>query len=91
MYDPSNGRWLTEDPIGFDAGDMDLYRYVGNDPVNAIDPSGLRKLIIVSTPSGPDDGVSTGCRTAQLFWVTYCTVFAKNTNDLESVPEAAVS
>lgn len=41
MYDPSTGRWSIEDPIGFDAGDMDLYRYVGNNPTNAVDPSGL--------------------------------------------------
>ena len=41
MYDPSIGRWFTEDPIEFEGGDADLYRYVGNDPTNAIDPSGL--------------------------------------------------
>ena len=35
------GRWMQENPIGFDAGDGDLYRYVGNDPTNATDPSGL--------------------------------------------------
>ncbi len=29
-YDPSTGRWLSEDPIGFAAGDSDLYRYAGN-------------------------------------------------------------
>ena len=41
MYDPKVGRWLTEDPIGFDAGDANVYRYVGNSPTNAVDPSGL--------------------------------------------------
>jgi hypothetical protein len=41
MYDPAIGRWFTEDPIGFDAGDADLYRYVANDPTNGIDPNGL--------------------------------------------------
>ena len=40
-YDPLVGRWLNEDPIGFDAGDMNLYRYVGNNPVGNVDPSGL--------------------------------------------------
>jgi RHS repeat-associated protein len=40
-YDASIGRWLSEDPIGFNAGDANLYRYVGNGPVNARDPSGL--------------------------------------------------
>ncbi len=40
-YDPLVGRWLNEDPSGFTAGDMNLYRYVGNNPVNYVDPSGL--------------------------------------------------
>ena len=39
-YDPNDGRWLTEDPIGFAGGDSNLYRYVGNSPTNATDPSG---------------------------------------------------
>lgn len=29
------------DPLGFEAGDENLYRYVGNGPTNAVDPSGL--------------------------------------------------
>jgi uncharacterized protein RhaS with RHS repeats len=41
MYDPTTGRWLMEDPIDFDAGDANLFRYVGNNPTNATDPSGL--------------------------------------------------
>jgi RHS repeat-associated protein len=31
-YDPIVGRWLNEEPIGFAAGDVNLYRYVGNSP-----------------------------------------------------------
>ncbi|MGL4551299.1 MAG: RHS repeat-associated core domain-containing protein [Gemmataceae bacterium] len=41
MYNPNLGRWLTQDPIGFDAGDQNIYRYVGNSPTNLVDPSGL--------------------------------------------------
>jgi hypothetical protein len=41
MFDPRIGRWLSEDPIGFQAGDTDLYRYVGNSLANLTDPSGL--------------------------------------------------
>jgi RHS repeat-associated protein len=40
-YDASTGRWLTVDPVLFDAGQTNLYAYVDNDPVNCIDPSGL--------------------------------------------------
>jgi RHS repeat-associated protein len=38
--DPTTGRWISEDPIGFGGGDANLYRYVLNTPPNAIDPSG---------------------------------------------------
>ena len=40
-YDPGMGRWTTKDLIGFAGGDTDVYAYVGNDPVNAVDPDGL--------------------------------------------------
>jgi RHS repeat-associated protein len=39
-YDPAIGRFISQDPIGFDGGDANLYRYVSNGPVNATDPSG---------------------------------------------------
>jgi uncharacterized protein RhaS with RHS repeats len=41
MYDPSVGRFITEDPIGFNAGDTNLFRYVDNEPTVSTDPSGL--------------------------------------------------
>ncbi|HMP80586.1 MAG TPA: RHS repeat-associated core domain-containing protein [Pirellulaceae bacterium] len=40
-YDPTTGRWLSEDPIGFAAGDTNLSRYVGNEPVGHVDSLGL--------------------------------------------------
>ena len=40
-YDASVGSWINEDPIGFEGGDANLYRYCGNDPVNGTDPNGL--------------------------------------------------
>jgi RHS repeat-associated protein len=40
-YQPQQGRWMSADPIGFNGGDRNLYRYVGNDSINRLDPSGL--------------------------------------------------
>jgi RHS repeat-associated protein len=40
-YDPQLGRFLQPDPTGFDAGDMNLFRYCGDDPVDRSDPTGL--------------------------------------------------
>jgi RHS repeat-associated protein len=40
-YDPGVGRFLSEDLIGFGGGDANLYRYVGNSPVNFVDPFGF--------------------------------------------------
>jgi hypothetical protein len=34
-------RWTAKDPIRFDGGDTNIYAYVGNDPVNWTDPTGL--------------------------------------------------
>jgi RHS repeat-associated protein len=38
--DPTTGRWTIQDPLGFAAGDANLYRYVGNTPTLLVDPSG---------------------------------------------------
>ncbi|WP_036254108.1 colicin E5-related ribonuclease [Methylobacter sp. BBA5.1] len=38
-YDPKTGRYITSDPIGLKGG-LNAYTYVGNDPLNWIDPKG---------------------------------------------------
>jgi RHS repeat-associated protein len=34
-YDLHQDRWLSREPLGFHAGDTNLYRYVANDPAGA--------------------------------------------------------
>ena len=40
-YDPTIGRFLSEDPLGLGVGDLTLYSYAGNNPLVFVDPSGL--------------------------------------------------
>ncbi|MDR3468688.1 MAG: RHS repeat-associated core domain-containing protein [Xanthobacteraceae bacterium] len=49
VYSPALGRFLQADPIG-SAGGINLYVYVGNDPLNWTDPFGL-------TPDSPKGAV----------------------------------
>jgi RHS repeat-associated protein len=43
-YEPRLGRWLSRDPIAENGG-INLYGYVGNDPINMIDTLGLDRII----------------------------------------------
>ncbi len=54
-YDPLVGRFVSEDPLGFAAGDENLYRYVGASPVMYVDPSGCTSPV----PSPEGDSRST--------------------------------
>jgi RHS repeat-associated protein len=42
-YSPILQRFVSEDPIEFQGGDVNLYGYVSNDPNNWTDPTGLSK------------------------------------------------
>ncbi len=44
-YNPTIGRWLSKDPMSFAAGQANLYQYVGNDPTNGLDPTGLYDIL----------------------------------------------
>ncbi len=41
FYDAKLGRFISEDPIGFGGGDVNLYGYVWNNPLHFVDPMGL--------------------------------------------------
>lgn len=47
-YDNTTGKWISEDPISFDGGDTNLYRYVHNQLSNCIDNNGLITFIKVT-------------------------------------------
>jgi|GEM_PF-2689364 len=58
-YSPAQGRWISRDPIGYLDG-INLYQYVGSDPISHTDPLGLQgrknpQLI------DPRHSPSTGC------------------------------
>ena len=58
-YDAGIGRFIGEDPIGFDGGDWNLYGYVGNSPLTRIDPFGLtsNELIQLLSVAEPRNGI----------------------------------
>ncbi|MBI3949254.1 MAG: hypothetical protein HY314_02200 [Acidobacteria bacterium] len=65
-YDPAIGRFSTEDPIGLSGG-INFYAYVGNNPVNWIDPFGLEwsweefwKEVAKGAVAGGIEGARTG-------------------------------
>ncbi len=63
-YSNAVGRFTGLDPMGFSAGDTDLYAYVGGSPTNDVDPSGRLGLTIqANLDSG--DPQSSGASGAQ--------------------------
>ena len=73
-YDAGVGCWLSQDPIGFAAGDANLYRYVGNESTTHVDPSGLARILGSGTLPPPDPGKhwETETVTISVFPFFYC-------------------
>jgi RHS repeat-associated protein len=46
-YEAGTGRWTSQDPMAFEAGDSNLYRYTNNSFTNATDPSGKDIFVLV--------------------------------------------
>ena len=44
-YNPATGTWLQPDPIGFSGGDVNLYRFVNNNPLRYTDPNGQVAIV----------------------------------------------
>lgn len=80
-YHPALGRFLQTDPIGF-AGGLNLYAYVGNDPVNATDPSGLSgdEIVVQGTRTGCSPGAS--CISGSADIRGFLNAFNQTRNDL---------
>jgi RHS repeat-associated protein len=51
-YSPTLQRFLSPDPSGLAGGDANLYAYVGNDPTNLIDPTGLLPIAVADPDMG---------------------------------------
>ena len=62
-YDPVHGRFMQTDPVGY-APDMNWYAYVGDDPTDKTDPTGLSRNCSQCNGFGPDsaDCGYSGCR-----------------------------
>ena len=55
-YDNTTGKWISVDPIGFNGGDANLYRYVGNNSLLYIDSNGHAFFVIdlINNKPGPE-------------------------------------
>ncbi len=68
-YDASLGRFISQDPIGFAAGDSNLYRYVSNSPLTFVDPSGNVAAVSYGTFAQRASQIANGAAGAALGYV----------------------
>jgi hypothetical protein len=67
VYDPSTGRFLSPDPLAFSL--LADYRYVNNNPVLLVDPTGHEETFYVCDRlvEGPSWARTLGCRHSNIF------------------------
>jgi len=54
------GRFVSEDPIGFEGGDVNLYAYVGGNPVMFVDPEGEIAVLPIIAGVAAAKGIAIG-------------------------------
>ncbi len=57
-YDPAIGRFISEDPLGWEAG-SNFYIYVGNSPARFVDPFGLSQADVAKIKNGAQSSIDT--------------------------------
>ena len=84
-YDPTLGRFLSQDPIGF-AGGLNQYGYVGGNPTNYVDPMGLDFYLY-----RPGSFIATGSGAAGIpgMWVHYSNL-AETDVAIQNAPVGAI-
>lgn len=65
-YDPEVGRFISEDPIGFDGGDTNLYLYASNNPIMFMDPNGQWITTAIGIINGGISGALAGAMNGDL-------------------------
>jgi RHS repeat-associated protein len=65
-YDPTSGRFLREDPLGFLAG-VNFYAYAFDSPINWTDPMGLDVVVKLYPATNPYGHIGLGVNSMQTF------------------------